>query len=145
MFFYFIHCSLGTGPGSAVGERGIKRETAKKSAREANRTLHWRGKREAELRQPPPFPLPKLPLGSLCSPIFFLDFSPHFGACPRPTFTAGASLFYIRRRFGSCLYRKKIEERCSGKEVHPQPSHGEKLSRENRVTPQPSQQRLFMC
>lgn len=71
MFFYFIHCSLGTGPGSAVGERGIKRETAKKSAREANRTLHWRGKREAELRQPPPFPLPKLPLGSLCSPIFF--------------------------------------------------------------------------
>ena len=61
MFFYFIHCSLGTGPGSAVGERGIKRETAKKSAREANRTLHWRGKREAKLRQPPPFPTPPPP------------------------------------------------------------------------------------
>ena len=69
MFFYFIHCSLGTQPGSAVGKKGIRRETAKKSASEAHRAVDWGGKSAAELRQPPPFPLPKLPLA-----IFFFFF-----------------------------------------------------------------------
>ena len=73
-FFYFIHCSLGTQPGSAMGEKGIRYETAKKSASEANRAVDWGAKRAEELRQPPPFSLPKLPLGSLRSPFFFFFF-----------------------------------------------------------------------
>ena len=54
-----------------MGEKGIRHETAKKSASEANRAVDCGGKRAEELRQPPPFPLPKLPLGSLRSPFFF--------------------------------------------------------------------------
>ena len=68
-----------------MGEKGIRHETAKKSASEANCAVDWGAKRAEELRQPLPFPLPKLPLGSLRSPIFFFfffffAFSPHFGA-----------------------------------------------------------------
>ena len=55
-----------------MGEKGIRHETAKKSASEANRAVDWGAKRAEELRQPPPFPLPKLPLSSLRSPFFFL-------------------------------------------------------------------------
>ena len=54
-----------------MGEKGIRHETAKKSASEANRAVDWGAKRAEELRQPPPFSLPKLPLGSLRSPFFF--------------------------------------------------------------------------
>lgn len=107
MFFYFIHCSLGTQPGSAVGKKGIRRETAKKSASEAHRAVDWGGKRAAELRQPPPFPLPKLPLA-----IFFFFW-----------------LFPLASEPGPGLHSRP------GKEAHHQPSHGEKLSRENRVSP----------
>lgn len=66
-----------------MGEKGITHETAKKSVSEANRAVDWGAKRAEELRQPPPFSLPKLPLGSLRSPFFvfvFFAFSPHFGA-----------------------------------------------------------------
>lgn len=59
-----------------MGEKGIRHETAKKSASEANRAVDWGGKRAEELRQPPPFPLPKLPLGSLHSPFFFFFLFP---------------------------------------------------------------------
>ena len=57
-----------------MGEKGIRHETAKKSASEANRAVDWGAKRAEELRQPPPFSLPKLPLGSLRSPFFFFFF-----------------------------------------------------------------------
>ena len=57
-----------------MGEKGIRHETAKKSASEANRAVDWEAKRAEELRQPPPFSLPKLPLGSLRPPFFFFFF-----------------------------------------------------------------------
>ena len=57
-----------------MGEKGIRHETAKKSASEANCAVDWGAKRAEELRQPPPFSLPKLPLGSLHSPFFFFFF-----------------------------------------------------------------------
>lgn len=57
-----------------MGEKGITHETAKKSVSEANRAVDWGAKRAEELRQPPPFSLPKLPLGSLRSPFFFFFF-----------------------------------------------------------------------
>ena len=66
--------------GSALGEKGKK-----KLASEANREVAWGGERGGGA-----FPLPRPPLGSLRSPIFFLFdpfFLPFFPAAepgPRP-------------------------------------------------------------
>ena len=67
-------------PGSASGEREARAE-------------RWPGEGERVAETPPPFPLPRLPLGSLRSPIVFL---------PRPIFLSfypnGGSFLRVKRR-----------------------------------------------
>ena len=55
------------GPGSAMREKG-KNGVKKEKYRRAKQAKRWSG----EGKRPPPFPFPRLPLGSLRSPIFFL-------------------------------------------------------------------------
>ena len=61
------HLGSSLGPGSAVGEKGKKRSQIGKK-RQSKRAK----------RYPPPFPLPRLPLNSLRSPILFFSPKPIF-------------------------------------------------------------------
>ena len=62
----------GLGPGSAAGKKGKKRgQIGKILVSEASLAVFWGGGKRRRL-----FPLPRLPLGSLRSPIFF-PFSPN--------------------------------------------------------------------
>jgi len=96
-----------------VGEKGIRHETAKKLASEANRAVgkgavgreKGGGALPTSTLSPPQTSARFASLANFFF-FFFFAFSPHFGAWSRVTFTADASLIYIRSRFGSCLYRK---------------------------------------
>lgn len=113
--------------------------------RRAKRTVRWtvEGKGRRSSANLHPFPSPNFRSVRFAHPFFFFCFFPSLWSLVPGYIYSRRFINLYQEPIRLLFIQKNIEERCSGKEAYPQPSHGEKLSRENRVTPSRVNARVY--